>query len=353
MRKKTNSSRTIVFILIAACLMVLIDRVFYTAFDQGQGGEAGQVAVAVQEQPVPDVQPALPDFAPPLEFSMGEPLMPVEDPVAEDIGRDEVLAEVTPDAPQWQRYAVPVTVPEGAPRVVIIIDDMGMDRVQTRAAMDLPAPITFAFLPYAGDLAVQTAMARERGHELIVHVPMEPMNATLNAGPQVLRPSMEAEEFMRVLEGGLSAFDGYVGINNHMGSRMTQDREGMRRVMEVLREKGLLYVDSKTISTSVAEDEAQKAGIPHAGRDVFLDHDESYEAVSAALAQAERKALQDGLAIAIGHPKKETLRALREWLPGLQEKGIHLIPVSAAVTVPPPMAEAPEAQPEEVTVSGD
>lgn len=335
MRKKADPSRTIVFILIAACLMVLFDRVFYTAFGPDMKPEAQQVAVTdpvmVTEPAVeqPDSQPTKPEFAPPLEFSMIEPLMATADSVTE-----------AHEQPLWVRNAVPSAVPEDKPRVVIIIDDMGMDRAHTREATMLPGPITFAFLPYADDLEQQTKVARAQGHELIVHMPMEPMNGALDAGPEVLRPSMPPEEFTRVLEDGLAAFDGYVGINNHMGSRMTQDREGMRRVMAVLKEKGLLFVDSKTIGASVAEDEAGKAGIPHAGRDVFLDHDESYEAVSAALAQTERKALKDGLAIAIGHPKRETLRALREWLPTLEEKGISLIPVSAAVTIPAPPEEA-------------
>lgn len=334
MRKKADRSRTLVFIAIATCFMVLIDRVFQPE----RTIPAAQVAIE-QEQPViaqPETQSTKPDFAPPLEFSMVEPMLPPED-VPENVAE----AVVPVDAPLWLQNAVSSTVPKDKPRVVIIIDDMGMDRVHTREAITLPAPITFAFLPYAGDLKAQTEAARASGHELIIHVPMEPMNSTLNAGPAVLRPAMPPEEFLGILNNDLSAFEGYVGINNHMGSKMTQDREGMKRVMDVLKSKGLLFVDSKTIGSSVAEDEAKKAGIPYAGRDVFLDHDETYEAVSGALAQTEREALKNGLAIAIGHPKPETIRALREWLPTLQEKGIYLVPISAAVTIPAAENETP------------
>ncbi len=330
MRKKADRSRTLVFIAIATCFMVLIDRVF-----QPVRTVPTDAVVIEQGQPViaqPEPQITKPDFAPPLEFSMGEPMLPPEENIAPE--EDVTDEAVQVDAPLWMRNAVASTAPKDKPRVVIIIDDMGMDRVHTREAMTLPAPITFAFLPYAGDLKTQTDAARAKGHELIVHVPMEPMNSTLNAGPEVLRPAMPPEEFMKILNDDLSAFDGYVGINNHMGSKMTQDREGMKRVMGVLRSKGLLFVDSKTIGSSVAEDEAKKAGIPYAGRDVFLDHDETYEAVSGALAQTEREALKTGLAIAIGHPKPETIRALREWLPTLAGKGIYLVPISAAVTIP-------------------
>lgn len=317
MRQRSFTRQHVVFLVVAVALMLLIDRFLpLPVVDETE---------TVTIEHVEDVPAAVateapkPDFAPPLEFSVLAPLMSAE--------RTEI--------PAWKRHAIPVSVPQGKPRVVIIIDNMGMDRVHTREAMDLPGPLTFAFLPYAGNLKAQTEMAKAKGHELMVHVPMEPMKDGLNAGPHVLKTGTSPADFLRTLNNDLAAFDGYVGINNHMGSRMTQDRAGMQLLMADLKKRGLLFVDSKTISTSVAEEESQKAGIPHAGRDVFLDHEETYEAVEGALEELEKVALRDGLAIAIGHPKAETLKALREWLPTLEAKGIVLVPVSAAVTVPP------------------
>lgn len=319
MRHKSFTRQHVAFLVVAVALMLLIDRLMPSPVpEDAKTVTIEHIDAVPEEKPTAIAEAPKPEFAPPLEFSVEAPMMPME----------------TAENPAWKRHAIPVSIPAGKPRVVIIIDDMGMDRVHTRQTMDLPGPLTFAFLPYAGDLKAQTELARAKGHELMVHVPMEPMNEGLDAGPHVLKTGTSPDDFLKTLNDDLAAFDGYVGINNHMGSRMTQDRAGMQLLMADLKKRGLLFVDSKTISTSVAEEEARKAGIPYAGRDVFLDHEETYEAVEGALAELEEKALKNGQAIAIGHPKAETIRALREWLPTLQAKGIVLIPVSAAVVVP-------------------
>jgi polysaccharide deacetylase 2 family uncharacterized protein YibQ len=325
MRKRSFTRQHLVFLCVAIVLMVLMDGAI-VAFKKSPEPEAVQAAPETISDVIAaiEAEPVKPAFAPPLEFSNVDQIVPPS----------EYAQTMSADEPAWRRNAIPTTADKTKPRVVIIIDDMGMDRKHTRAMMDLPGPLTFAFLPYAGDLKRQTEMARSKGHELMVHMPMEPMNQGLNAGPEVLKTTSTPEEFEKTLADGLNAFDGYVGINNHMGSRMTQDHAGMKRVMVELKKRGLLFVDSKTISTSVAEDEAKLAGIPYAARDVFLDHEETSVAVHGALDKLEREALKSGLAIAIGHPKEETLNALRAWLPTLQAKGITLIPISAAVIVP-------------------
>lgn len=276
--------------------------------------------------------PQKPSFAPPLELEMTSPLLPFK----------TYEREIEGLQPAWIKYAVPTEVPVDKPRVAIIIDDMGMDHRHTRAVMDLPGPLTLAFLPYAGDLNNQSAYGRSKGHELMVHVPMQPVKESTDVGPSPLTLDLSESQFDHVLQGDLNAFTGYVGINNHMGSKLTQDSVAMDRVMQELKKRGLLFVDSRTIGTSVAADEAKKAGIPYATRDVFIDHEETYEAASDALQQVEKKALKNGLAIAIGHPREETINALRAWLPTLQAKGIYLVPISAAVTVEPGANEDPD-----------
>jgi polysaccharide deacetylase 2 family uncharacterized protein YibQ len=338
MRKRSLDSRSAGFIAIAIVIMVALDFIFFPLHKSPPNQDK---PVVIQAEPALDQSavvadheveesedeyegPHKPDFAPPLAMELTSPLLP--DTVYE---KEEEKIE-----PPWIRNAVTSNAPEDRPRVAIIIDDMGMDRKHTKAAIDLPAPLTMAFLPYAGDLKSQTEAARAKGHELLVHVPMEPMNGALDAGPAVLKAGETPEEFMATLDKDLSAFDGYVGINNHMGSKMTQDRAGMRRLMAELKKRGLLFIDSRTINNSVAADEAAKAHIPYAVRNVFLDNDETSEAVEGALQQVEKRALKNGLAIAIGHPREETINALRAWIPTLKEKGISLIPVSEAVIVP-------------------
>ena len=213
--------------------------------------------------------------------------------------------------------------------IAIVIDDMGLDRARSRQTVALNGPLTLAYLAYAGDLAAQTNAARSAGHELLVHVPMEPGSATTDPGPHALLTGLAPDEFARRIDWNLSQFAGYVGINNHMGSKATSDRVTMRAVMAELRERGLLFLDSRTSSKTVAQEEAVKAGIPALRRDVFIDHDPSPIAVRAALLDLENVAYQQGYAIAIGHPRDATIGALSEWLPDVHSRGFAIVPVSA------------------------
>ena len=188
------------------------------------------------------------------------------------------------------------------------------------------------FLPYAQDLPQQTADARKAGHELLVHVPMDPRNrAITDPGPNALLVDLAADELRRRIDWNLSQFDGYVGINNHMGSRFTADADALTAVMSELRRRGLLFLDSRTSAGSAGLATAQHAGVPALARDVFLDHAPAIEAVRLALAEVEQIARRNGHAVAIGHPRDATIEALAEWLPQLSQRGFRLVPLSALV----------------------
>ena len=105
--------------------------------------------------------------------------------------------------------------------IAIVLDDLGIDRRRGARAIDLPATLTLAFLPYARELADQTAAARKRGHELLVHLPMQPHSDDWDPGPNVLEIELGEAEVRRRIEWSLRQFEGYVGVNNHMGSRFT------------------------------------------------------------------------------------------------------------------------------------
>lgn len=219
--------------------------------------------------------------------------------------------------------------PEKKPQIVVIIDDMGLSRSRTEALIALDAPLTLAFLPYAPDLEPVTRQALKAGHELLIHVPMEPLNADLDPGPGALMNEMSRPELEARLTSIFESFDGYVGINNHMGSKLTQNPVAMSWIMDALEARGLLFVDSKTIHRSVAGQTASRYQIKHIDRDVFLDHEDNAEFVKAALAKTEDIARRKGFAVAIGHPRQATISALEDWLPTLKEKGIEVVPVSA------------------------
>ena len=279
---------------------------------------------------------ALPDRVKPLEPGFAKaPEVKVEPEPRTELAalpvlRPPALPPARDGTPTWLRNAIPHPLLDDRPAIAVVLDDLGMNRANTAAINQLEAPLTLAFLPYAGALERQTAAARAAGHELLVHVPMEPTGQDW-PGPGALISALDDGEILRRLRTQLGSFEGFVGINNHMGSRLTADRERMALIMAELRRHGLLFLDSRTSGASVAAAEAQRQGVPHAVRDVFLDNDLDAPYIDRRLAEVERIARRHGMAVAIGHPHDATLAALRRWLPTLQAKGFALVPVSTVV----------------------
>ncbi len=236
-----------------------------------------------------------------------------------------------PETEAWLKNAVASAVPDDRPMIAIVIDDVGLDRSRSRRAMALPAPVTIALMAYAEDARAQAATARDAGHELIVHLPMEPHNRGVDPGPNALLSDLPADEFERRLEWNLSRFAGYVGVNNHMGSKLTSDPAALAPVMQALKRRGLLFLDSRTSKETQALSLARRFGVPSVERDVFIDHDPSPIGVRTALIRAEDVAQRNGFAIAIGHPKDTTLDALEEWLPEIKARGFAVVPLTAIV----------------------
>ncbi len=234
--------------------------------------------------------------------------------------------------PLWLRNAVPVTVAPGQPMIAIVLDDLGLNRPAARRAINLPAPLTLSFMTYAEGLRGFAADARAAGHELLLHVPMEPRDPAYDPGPKVLRTGLSRDEVARRLQWGLARFDGFVGINNHMGSKFTAAPEGIGQVMRELRARDLLFLDSVTSAASVAWRAAARSGVPFARRDVFLDHNRrDAGSIRGQLGHLERIARRRGFAVGIGHPHKATLKVLADWLPEARRRGIALVPISAIV----------------------
>jgi polysaccharide deacetylase 2 family uncharacterized protein YibQ len=233
--------------------------------------------------------------------------------------------------PDWQRLAVAAPPTGGKPMIAVIIDDMGLDRRRSGEILDLPGPLTISFMSYAEDMPRQLAEARAKGDEIMMHVPMEPLDAKIDPGPGVLTDALSPREVRDHLDADLAKFGGIVGINNHMGSKFTAFAPGMEVVMQDLRERGLLFIDSLTTEKSVGLAMARRYGVPSAGRNVFLDNAGDLIAVDFELGKLEEVARAKGNAIAIGHPRDATIAALAKWLPTLKDKGFVLVPVTAIV----------------------
>ena len=218
------------------------------------------------------------------------------------------------------------------PVLAVVIDDMGISAKRTADIASLKAPLTASFLTYGRNLDRQVENSRRAGQEIMIHVPMEAQKA-VDTAPDVLTTKMTNQEIQKNLLIMLDKFHDVKGINNHMGSKLTEDKERMMAVMEILKEKGMFFLDSKTSASSKAEDAAAESGVPYAHRHVFIDNNNDKAYILGQLAKAEDVARKNGYAIAIGHPKTQNFAALKEWLPSLENKGIVLTPLSTIVTV--------------------
>ena len=132
----------------------------------------------------------------------------------------------------------------------------------------------------------------------------------------------------------LGKFDGYTGVNNHMGSAFTQDRAKLDIVMSELKKRGLFFVDSRTSLRSFGAASAKRFGLPYAVRDVFIDHDPDPRKIRARLAETETIARKTGQAVAIAHPRTATMKALVPWTQELEERGFDLVPVRTLLKKP-------------------
>jgi polysaccharide deacetylase 2 family uncharacterized protein YibQ len=214
------------------------------------------------------------------------------------------------------------------PMIALVIDDLGSDVPATRRAIRLPAGVTLSFLPYPDATPALAHRARDAGHQILVHVPMEPEGRD-DPGPHALLTELGAGENAARLDWALARVPGFSGINNHMGSRFTAERSALLPVVETLADRHVFFLDSRTTPRSVVIPLAHAFGVASAGRDVFLDDEHSAGSVGSELALAERVAREQGVAIAIGHPHAATLSALEDWLAHLQ--GFEIVPVGDAI----------------------
>jgi polysaccharide deacetylase 2 family uncharacterized protein YibQ len=216
--------------------------------------------------------------------------------------------------------------------IAIVVDDSGHDIARTRRlAAFSDGILTMAFLPYVDNLPEQAAMVREAGHELLLHVPMEPLNPELDTGPNVLTIDLPTAALDERIAWNLSRFTGYVGINNHMGSRFTADRPAMAHFMQTVHDRGLLFLDSRTTTATVGQQIADAANVPYLRRDVFLDNEPSEAHVLDQLRLTEYVAKRQGYAIAIGHPHAWTIAALERWSVEARARGFTLVPLTAVL----------------------
>lgn len=202
-----------------------------------------------------------------------------------------------------------LSVPE-KPRVAIIIDDMGNQHQIGEKLLELDLNLSFAFLPYASFTREQANTAWLKGRDILAHMPMEPKDSRWDPGPGALHVDDSMEQLVLSIEKNIALVPHAMGVNNHMGSLFTEDRQAMRYFLEVVRDKKLFFIDSVTSSASIAMQEAMNMGVKTAGRHVFLDNTHNTEDICRQLVALINVARKKGFAIGIGHPGEATLTAL-------------------------------------------
>ncbi len=216
--------------------------------------------------------------------------------------------------------------------VAIVIDDLGQDLKPAREIGALPANITFAVMPGLPQSRKVAEFAKQTNREVLLHLPMEYRGRNGRPSPGMLRSDMTPMDFLSVLTDDLASVPGAVGVNNHEGSLLTENKEAMKFLMAELKARDLLFLDSLTTSKSLAFTTAKEFGLRTTRRDVFLDNDSTNaESIRKQLDELARVAREHGRAIGIGHPHPATISELRQWLAGASRQGIEVVPVSRII----------------------
>ncbi|NNJ73830.1 MAG: divergent polysaccharide deacetylase family protein [Anderseniella sp.] len=218
------------------------------------------------------------------------------------------------------------------PKIALLIGGMGLNEGLTRTAINrLPPEVSLGFAPYGENLQQQANDARSRGHELYIHLPMEPFGyPSIDPGPYTLLTSVPAQKNLDSLHWHLSRFAGYAGVTNYLGAQFASNNDAISPVLKELGKRGLIYVDDGSKGLSRATQLAGILGLNARSAVVSLDGDGTPASVLAALQKLEAQARHSGIAIATGSGLPATIEAIEQWAQGLAGRNILLVPVSAA-----------------------
>ncbi len=214
-------------------------------------------------------------------------------------------------------------------KLSIIVDDMGRGSSTSKEFLDLPPEINLSFLPELSNSITSASLAKRKGHVVMIHVPMETVGKRFKfKNEHGINTAMNAKQLESYMNRIIDLFPMATGINNHMGSKATQSEKTMLPVMRVIKRRNLFFVDSKTTSETLAYKLALKAGIKSAIRTIFLDNTDDEVAIKEMLEYASGAAKANGHSIAICHPHKNTLKAIKSFLKNYNKNDIMLVPIT-------------------------
>jgi polysaccharide deacetylase 2 family uncharacterized protein YibQ len=217
------------------------------------------------------------------------------------------------------------------PVITIIIDDIGIQHDLSQRALQLPGSLTYAFLPHSQHGRELAEVAHLDNRDIILHLPMQPLgDRRVDEG--ALTPEQNQQQFLATLREDLQRIPYIRGVNNHMGSLLTQQTRPMQWLMQELAQyDNLFFIDSRTSPNSVGYQQARRQGLSSLRRNVFLDNDIEITAINRQFMKLLDIARRQGSAIAIGHPYPATLTYLENMLPALPLLGIQLLSASELI----------------------
>ncbi len=227
-----------------------------------------------------------------------------------------------------------IPVKDEIPRIAIIIDDIGYDRKTALALFDLSPDITFSVLPFSPYGKALATKLNEKGAQLMLHLPMEPVEIhNANPGPGAILSSMSPDVLLAQLKKDLQDIPYIIGVNNHMGSKLTSQADQMNQVFSILKKENLFFIDSRTAPKSKCKASARLFKLKFAQRDVFLDNIQEQQYITRQFEELVSRAKKHGSAIGIGHPYKATLQTLSTELLKLKKK-VKIVRASTLTHIP-------------------
>ena len=217
-------------------------------------------------------------------------------------------------------------------RIAIIIDDWGYSTRNCSYLKEINFPLAVAVLPSLLHTQDVIECAHANGKEIMLHLPLEPhYNTDSYPSDYIIITSMSDAKVDRIMENILMRMPHIAGVNNHMGSKATEDRRMMTILLKKLKDRGLFFVDSRVTPNSVAAKIAREQQVPFTVRDIFLDNQNDRPSIDRQMALLAKVAKQHGHAVAIGHDRELTMQVLKDQLPHLQSQGFKIVTVQELV----------------------
>lgn len=231
-----------------------------------------------------------------------------------------------------QKKALPVVQKKFSnPKVAIVMDDFGYNMKDLDTLFATKLPVTFSVLPNLAFSRRVAELARSKGYEVILHLPLEANDKSAPAEVDTIKTDMDKNKITSMLDQEMSSVPGLRGVSNHQGSKATEDKVTMSIVIGDLKKKNLYYFDSLVTDRSVCRDLARSAGVPYAKRDMFLDNTASQDYIEKQMLSLRRFAFRKGSAIAVCHDRKNTITVLNRMMPELSKDGIEFVSLSDMV----------------------